>query len=568
MPTFSNNHGFNQSNTIRPTVWSITGSDSVAGIGIQADHLTIQDLGGHACKVVTAVTTQNSADTAPTSSKLLLNQLNRLLSDLMPSAIKIGLLANTEQFQLISQWLKTVLADHQHKHKLNIPIIWDFATVSTSEHSLKFVNNRPTVHDYLCLAKQVTLITSNESEFKQLANMCISEDVSSQCAVENVSNTLSANILVTGSDEDRGKDKDEDENKEYITDWLAAKSIAHTSAYHEQQRIGFKSSRINPNYDQGSSDALLNSSSNGTLSSAIATTMALGHPLLDAIVIARAYVQQGLLNARGLDKSLGISAPKGWPNNLLHFPEILLPKYPCVSTMPSLKFAAITEPLQVYTVTQSIHVLEQVLKAGARTVQLRIKLDANTDAVSQDPELELEPEPEPELAQYHHDKIENDIIRAIALGREYAAQVFINDHWQLALKHSAFGVHLGQEDLLHADLSQIAEAGLALGLSSHGYFEMLLVQQLSPSYLAIGHIFPTPTKRMPSLPQGLLKLSRYCQLLNGKIPLVAIGGVTIHNLPQLKSTLVNDVAVVRGIELAENPGQSWLALQQKWQALA
>ena len=550
MPTFLNDHGLNKLKTIRPIVWSIANSDSAAGISIQADHLTIQDLGGDACEVVTAVTTRNSENTTSitaTSSKLLLNRLNCLLSDLMPSAIKIGLLVNAEQFQLVSQWLETVLTDYQQTHKLSIPIIWDPVTVSNCEHSLTLVNNQPTTHDYLCLAKHVTLITFNESELKQFAGMFTNGDVSSQSAVDCVSNALSANILVTGGDSD---DK-------YTTDWLAAKSIAHTSPLHERQCIGFKSIRVNTNYDQDNS-GVLNSGvllSSSTLSSAITTTMALGHPLLDAIVIAKAYVQQGLLNAHSLNKGSGISAQKGWPSDLICFPEILLPKYPCVSMMPSLKFAAITEPLQVYTVTQSLHVLEQVLKAGARTVQLRIKLDANTGAVSQDP------------VQCHHDKIENDIICAIALGRQYEAQVFINDHWQLALKHSAFGVHLGQEDLLHADLSQIAEAGLALGLSSHGYFEMLLVQQFSPSYLAIGHIFPTPTKQMPSLPQGLLKLSRYCQLLSGKIPLVAIGGVTMHNLPQLKSTLVNDVAVVRGIELAENPGQSWQAFQQKWQAL-
>jgi thiamine monophosphate synthase len=57
------------------------------------------------------------------------------------------------------------------------------------------------------------------------------------------------------------------------------------------------------------------------------------------------------------------------------------------------------------------------------------------------------------------------------------------------------------------------------------------------------------------------------QLLNGKLPLVAIGGVTMHNLADLKATLVNDVAVVRAIELAEDPGLSWQAFQQKWQAL-
>jgi hydroxymethylpyrimidine kinase/phosphomethylpyrimidine kinase/thiamine-phosphate diphosphorylase len=535
MHALSNHHGPKKPETVKPIVWSITGSESVIDTGIHTDRLTIKDLGGHIGEVVTAITTQNSENNfviAPTSSKLMLNQLNDLLRDLMPSVIKIGLLVNTQQFQLVSRWLETVLADYLQQHKLDIPIIWDPVTIPNDGHLLMLVNNKPTAHDYLCLAKQVTLITLNECELKQFADMFTSEGASSQCALDHVANALSTNILVT----------EEDRSGEHTTDWLAAKSIAHTSAYHEHQRIGFKSSRVNTshNFDSGC-----------TLSSAIATAMALGHPLLDAIVIAKAYVQQGLLNAHGLDKSTDASARKGWPKELLYFPEILLPKFPCVSAIPLLKFATVTEPLQVYTVTQSLHVLEQVLKAGARTVQLRIKLDIDSQ----------------NKAQVHHDRIENDIIHAIALGRQYKAQVFINDHWQLALKHSAFGVHLGQEDLLHADLSQIAEAGLALGLSSHGYFEMLLVQQLSPSYLAIGHIFPTPTKQMPSLPQGLLKLSRYCQLLSGKIPLVAIGGITMHNLPQLKSTLVNDVAVVRGIELAENPGQSWLAFQKKWQAL-
>lgn len=201
MLTSSNNHDFNKSETIKPIVWSIVSSDCVGGAGIQADSLTIQDLGGHACQVVTAATIQNDeiiADTAPTLSKLMLDQLNYFLSVSIPSAIKIGFLTNTEQFQLVSQWLETVLADNQQTHKLNIPIIWDLDMVSTSGHSLTFVNSKPTVHDYLCLAKQVTLITSNECEIKQLADMFTSDNVSSQSALDCAANALSSSILVTG----------------------------------------------------------------------------------------------------------------------------------------------------------------------------------------------------------------------------------------------------------------------------------------------------------------------------------------------------------------------------------
>ncbi len=53
MLIFSNNHGFNNSQTVKPIVWSITASNTVGDDGIQADSLTIQYLGGHACQVVT-----------------------------------------------------------------------------------------------------------------------------------------------------------------------------------------------------------------------------------------------------------------------------------------------------------------------------------------------------------------------------------------------------------------------------------------------------------------------------------------------------------------------------------
>ncbi len=115
---FSNNHSFSNSQTVKPIVWSIAASNTFGDDGIRADSLTIQDLGGHACQAITAVTEQNAeitTDIAPKSSKLMINQLNYLLNGLMPSAIKIGMLINAEQFQLINQWLETVLADHQQQ---------------------------------------------------------------------------------------------------------------------------------------------------------------------------------------------------------------------------------------------------------------------------------------------------------------------------------------------------------------------------------------------------------------------------------------------------------------------
>ncbi len=72
MLNLSSNHSFSNSQTAKPIIWSIAASNTLGDDGIHADSLTIQDLGGHACQVITAVTKQNAeitADIAPNSSK-------------------------------------------------------------------------------------------------------------------------------------------------------------------------------------------------------------------------------------------------------------------------------------------------------------------------------------------------------------------------------------------------------------------------------------------------------------------------------------------------------------------
>jgi hydroxymethylpyrimidine kinase / phosphomethylpyrimidine kinase / thiamine-phosphate diphosphorylase len=145
------------------------------------------------------------------------------------------------------------------------------------------------------------------------------------------------------------------------------------------------------------------------------------------------------------------------------------------------------------------------------------------------------------------------IQQAISLGKEYDAQVFINDYWQHAITFGAYGVHLGQEDLDVADLTQIQAAGLRLGISTHGYYEIARAQSIQPSYIALGHIFPTQTKDMPSQPQGLTRLTHYATLLKGAFPTVAIGGITGERLPAVTRTGVDSVALVTAITKAIEP---------------
>ncbi|KXU95910.1 thiamine-phosphate diphosphorylase [Caballeronia megalochromosomata] len=200
-------------------------------------------------------------------------------------------------------------------------------------------------------------------------------------------------------------------------------------------------------------------------------------------------------------------------------------------------FPACPDRLGLYPVLPSADWVQRVLDLGVRTAQLRRK---TTDAAD----------------------LQREIARSVEAGRRHDAQLFINDHWREAIAAGAYGVHLGQEDVQTAELNAIAKAGVRLGLSTHGYYEMLRALHFRPSYLALGAVFPTTTKVMPTKPQGLARLARYVQLLSGRVPLVAIGGIDASVMPDVLATGVSSAAVVRAVTEAPDTAAAVLSLQQ------
>ncbi|POP40799.1 thiamine phosphate synthase [Superficieibacter electus] len=180
--------------------------------------------------------------------------------------------------------------------------------------------------------------------------------------------------------------------------------------------------------------------------------------------------------------------------------------------------------LGLYPVVDSVEWIARLLEAGVRTLQLRIK-------------------------DKRDDEVEAEVAAAIALGRQYNARLFINDYWRLAIKHHAYGVHLGQEDLETTDLKAIQTAGLRLGVSTHDDMEIDIALAARPSYIALGHVFPTQTKQMPSAPQGLEQLARHIARL-GNYPTVAIGGISLARASDVLATGVGSIAVVSAITQA------------------
>jgi len=230
-----------------------------------------------------------------------------------------------------------------------------------------------------------------------------------------------------------------------------------------------------------------------------------------------------------------------WPVDLARFPHI--PGHFGAAGLPAIPaqpFASCPARLGLYPVLPTADWVERALDCGVKTVQLRSKQPASP-------------------------ALQHEIERCVQAGRRHDARVFINDHWREAIAAGAYGVHLGQEDIGKADLSAIACAGMRLGLSTHGYYEMLLAWRLRPSYIALGAVFPTTTKAMPTAPQGLARLARYVRLFDGVVPLVAIGGIDSATLPAVLATGAGSAAVVRAVTQADDPAQTIAALQREFQ---
>jgi thiamine-phosphate pyrophosphorylase len=75
---------------------------------------------------------------------------------------------------------------------------------------------------------------------------------------------------------------------------------------------------------------------------------------------------------------------------------------------------------------------------------------------------------------------------------------------------------------------------------------------VSPSYIALGAVFPTTLKRMVTAPQGMGRLQAYARLMQ-QHPLVAIGGIDESRLSAVLQTGVGSVAMVRAITEAPDP---------------
>lgn len=472
-----------------PIVWTIAASDSGGGAGVQADIKTFFDLGVHGCTAITGLTAQNTQGVHQlecASDDSFENQLNALCVDLPPVAIKIGVLLSVSQVRIVSKVVSKIIREIDNVFVVFDPVLAPTAGINFTSDATRNAFNK--------LYPLIDLLTPNIPEAEMLSELSIRNNDERQAAACYFMDKGVSSVLIKGG---HG-------NTQYCQDMLVSNSGTFWLSQQKQNTIH----------------------SHGTgcvLSSAIAAFVAQGKAVCDAVVLANAYINKGIRLATTFDEQQhkrGAVSQTGWPSDLGDFPQVsLAPEAVNREAFP----VCDTQRLGLYPVVDSVDWLRKLLAIGVKTIQLRVK---NI--------------PDAELAKM--------IEQAVTLGKRYDARLFINDYWQLAIKYNAYGVHLGQEDMVDADVDAMRAAGLHLGLSTHSECEFAYAATFKPSYLAIGAIFPTDTKEVVEV--GLENLYHWSDMLHGHYPLVAIGGIHMNNIHSVLQSGVGSIAVVSAITKA------------------
>ncbi len=241
------------------TALTIAGSDCSGGAGIQADIKTMTANGVYAMSAITALTAQNTTGVKAimeVTPEFLEEQLDCIFSDIMPDAIKTGMVSSTDLIRVIAKKIKEYNAKN---------IVVDPVMVATS--GAKLICDEAVNTLKAELIPIATLITPNIPEAEVLADMKIESSQDMIDAAKKISQAYGCNVLLKGGHQLND-----------ANDLLVEKG---------KKPVWFEGKRIdNPNTH----------GTGCTLSSAIASNLAKGNDLATSVSNAKKYIS-GALNA-------------------------------------------------------------------------------------------------------------------------------------------------------------------------------------------------------------------------------------------------------------------------------
>lgn len=132
----------------------------------------------------------------------------------------------------------------------------------------------------------------------------------------------------------------------------------------------------------------------------------------------------------------------------------------------------------------------------------------------------------------------------------YDALLIINDRPDVAMAVAADGVHLGQDDFPCEKVRRLAP-DLIVGVSSHSEVEARQAEMAGASYVNIGPLFETATKKWNEKYLGIDGMKRISSEIS--IPFTVMGGIKKEHIPELRSAGASTIALVTAITAAPDP---------------
>ena len=496
------------------TALTIAGSDPSGGAGMQADLKTFSALGVYGTTAITAVTVQNTQSVKYVHTlppQVVYDQIVGVMEDLCVDAVKIGMVNDADTLDAI------VRALSERKPKF---LVVDPVMVSTSGCALM----QP---DALVIMKErllpmADLVTPNLPEAWTLAGTDTSVDDAAQKILK-----LGVKALLIKGGHAEGKTK---------TDHLYMNNGGGV------KRVEFTSETVETKNTHGTGC---------TLSSAIAAFAARGCGLEDAVRKAKAYLT-GALKA-GADVVVGkghgpvchfFKQASGQADKQTDCLQVVTDCNPsnlvCLSTRLSsaVNLQFITHFTEKYSYADSAMI---ALEGGCRWIQLRMK-DADEAEIERVARLVL-----PEC-------------------RRRGAVFVIDDHVDLALRVGADGVHLGKNDMPVSEARRLAGADFIIGGTANTFEDVQRLAAQGADYIGCGPFRFTTTKKKLAPMLGIEGYKRILSQMKGcgiTLPLVAIGGITCGDIPQLMAAGVSGIALSGSVLRAENPVEEMKKVVEK-----
>jgi len=528
----------------RPIVLTIAGSDPSGGAGIQSDLRTFHSLGAIGTSVITALTAQNThfvASVHPIGEEHVSKQLQILLDDIRPDAVKIGMLGSSDQAHSVAGaiqafGLRNIVLDSVLASTGGVPLIDDAG-----------------IHVLLTeLMPLCTVVTPNIAEAERLTGLTIHGTDDMERAAKRLIELGAKAAIVKGG-----------HLLELPTDVLVLDD--GTIEHHG-------SARIETTHTHGT----------GCLySSALAVFLAQSMTLKEAFHAAKDLMNTALENPVVIGSGRGypgIPQSDNWRHSLVQPHPIPSQREGAFANEKGLQFLTIRQADKavykgerpspsgrmrgggpnagtlsvirgdaihgIYLVTDPklrpdrshLDITRAALEGGARIVQLRDKYASARELI--------------------------ETGRAMAaLCRDYGALFIINDRVDIAMVCDADGVHLGPDDMHPAQAREILGPDKIIGVSVNS------VEEATPlipytTYLGVGAIFGSSTKTDAGDPIGVGRISEI-KAAFPSVPLVAIGGINHANIADVFAAGTDSAAVVSAIICADDMTAATRALIAK-----